>query len=82
MDFLGDLKQIVAAELARRGIKFNPADEVRELLLLVCNHELKGIKPAQRKVNTSAEFDADLLKLTAIQQAAAKSDTAEVHAWG
>ena len=73
MDFLRDLKKIVSGELTRRGIKYNSTDEVRELLLLICNHELKGIKPAKRKVNASAEFDAELIKLPATQQAAAKA---------
>lgn len=73
MDFFSDLKNLVAGELTRRGIEFDPAAEVRELILLVCNHELKGIKPVKREVHTSTEFNAELLKLAGQQQTAAKA---------
>jgi len=71
MDFFGDLKIIVTNELTRLGIQYDSMADVQDLLLLICNHKFKNITPIKRKVHTSAEFDAELLNLTPVQQAAA-----------
>lgn len=70
MDLLSDLKGLVRSDLATKGIAHDPNADVRTLLHLALNHELKNVLPKPRQVLTSPEFDQKRLTLDAPKQQA------------
>jgi hypothetical protein len=70
MDLLADLKRIVQQQLVILGIAFSNNDDLKVLLLLAINNEMKTISQHPRTVYSSKGFTAKLPTLEAARQPA------------
>lgn len=70
MDLFSDLKKIVEQHLTTIGVTFPATADLKELMLMALNHELKTVSQQPRTVRCSKEFSAKQSVLTVPQQQA------------
>ncbi len=63
MDLFSDLSSHLRSYLASKGMAHDPNADVRDLLDLALNHEMKNVRPTPRQVFTSPEFQHKCLAL-------------------
>jgi hypothetical protein len=70
MDLLSDLRGMLQSHLASNGIVHAPRADVRTLLHLALNYDMKNIQPMPRQIFRSREFEQKRLTLDSTQQQA------------